>query len=509
MAKGITIAVEDLEWAGAGASVLSGVSFALEAGTITACVGSNGAGKTTLLNLLSGWARPTAGRILVDGQARKFLTPESAHRLGIARRFDPPKIIRQLTVFENIELVIGQADCERLIDAMFARARIDRARQEARSRATPIFKQLSLEGKLDQRADSLSVGEQKLLDFALGLLSAPLCMLLDEPLKDRVHDERREMLSSMLRSYAADGGTALFVEHDLPFLQNTADRVLVLDTSGKIAWDGSTSDQRTWEAVERIYHRNASVRQLSATYNHAEHVKLSSAIQPASKDGLPRLSASGLTAGYGGTTVLYGASIQLNPGEIAVLRGQNGAGKSTLLFALTGVSDASGTVLLDGKNLENCPAHERARLGLEMVSQDHKIFPSMTVIENLLAGNAEAGRSRLSLLRKAFAWFPELSSRAGLRAAFLSAGQQQMVALARAFLKSPRCLLLDEPTSGLDQDARKRVREIIRQAAKGGAAVLLVEHVRDFNDMPVHSEYLIHGGQIIHSPSSSKDIPIM
>ncbi len=483
MAKGLRLVAKDLAWSKDGVRVLERISFSLEPGTIAACVGPNGAGKTTLLNILSGWTSAKSGTISIDGRARS-LTPERAHGLGLARRFDPPKIMKQLTVFDNVCLAAGLAGSEGPLDAFLGRRRVASLEKSVLQRAMPLLQQLRLEDKLRRLAGNLSVGEQKLLDFVLGLVSAPRCLLLDEPLKDRVDDARKGTVSSMLRQFAQDGGSALVVEHDLQFIRDTADRVLVLDGQGRLAREGDVHDPETWKAVKRVYYR---------AYDSAATSERSSRRPPQSTT-MPRISASGLTARYEKAAVLHDATIQLAPGEIAVLRGENGAGKSTLLFALAGLVDTGGSVRLDGEDITRKRPHERARLGLVLVAQEHKVFPSMTVAENILLGKTSTRSSPEDHLQRAFSWFPELRARAGLSASRLSAGQKQMVALARAFLADARCLLLDEPSSGLDPGVRPLVRSLIRSAADGGAAILLVEHVREAVHAEVDSTYFLRGG---------------
>lgn len=498
MAQGMKIAAQDVTWRASGVPVLTGVSFELEAGAIMACLGPNGAGKTTLLNILSGWTSPSSGKILIDGHGMSSLTPESASQFGIARRFDPPKLIRQLTVFENLDLAMGAGEGEGFFDAFLARRKIARAERAVSARAIPLLERLGIDDKLGHRADTLSVGEQKLLDLAIGLLCGSRCLILDEPLKDRVAESKREAIAQELRAFADNGGSILIVEHDLPFVRNTADRVLVLDRNGKVASNGETADPRTWEVVDRVYHRPLlDLSRATPVPPQGDAVKLPAPMVPAVS---PRLSASGLVARYDGATVLFDASIELAGGEIAVLRGENGAGKSTLLYALAGLSNAAGCVRLDGEEVTHCAAHVRARKGIVLVAQDHKVFPTMTVRENLLVKTASAEISDTDALDQTFAWFPELRPRLGVKATHLSAGQQQMVALARAFLQSPRCLLLDEPTSGLDMDARERVRGLISHAAKNGAAVLIVEHIREGIEGQFPTKYFLKGGRLVAVP---------
>ncbi len=490
MAENIAISADDVSWGTTGARILDHVSFDIDPGTIVACLGPNGAGKTTLLNLLSGWIAPSSGGFKIDGQ-RRVLTPEKAFGLGIVRRFDPPKLIRELSVSDNIRLADRLTRREGIFDALLARFAIASTDKDTIRRAEPLLRAIGIHDKLLRPAGELSVGEQKLLDIAVGLQAEPRCLLLDEPLKDRIDEGRKNVIARRLRDFAAEGGSALIIEHDLDFVRACADKILVLDRGGRLVWNGTTTDRRTWDTVDDIYH------------DRGRRPPIATAVAPASADKAPadiaahyRLKATGLTARYGGTSVLLDAAISLRAGEIATLRGENGAGKSTLLFAIAGLLKASGSVQLDGSDISDMPAYKRAREGIILVAQEHKVFPSMTVAENILLSAASGRKASKELLDRAFGWFPELKSRVDTATSHLSSGQKQMVALARAFLRSPRCLLLDEPTSGLDPGIRARVRDLIHETARNGAAVLLVEHIREGAAEDEVITYTMKGGRI-------------
>lgn len=490
MVAGVRVEARDLAWSNAGVAVLRGVSLDLAPGTVTACLGPNGSGKTTLLNLLSGWAAPRTGEIIIDGRLYASISPEEAFRLGIMRRFDPPKLIRELSVFENICLTAMKPPRDGIFSALFGRGRSAAGAKEVRRRAQPILESLGLDGKLARLVESLSVGEQKLLDFALALLSGAPCLLLDEPIKDRIDDRRKSVIVRAIRTFADAGGSVLFVEHDVPFVREVCDRILVLGSDGRATRYGAASDAAVWEAVKDTYR----TREVGVTKGDVREPPASRAIRASRGAGL---TAKNLSATYDSTKVLSDISIDLGPGEIGVLRGENGAGKSTLLYALAGLVQAQGQITLDGSDITRTAAYARARQGLVLVAQEHKVFASMSVGENILIGNERRGAARGTLLAKAFGWFPELRLSASTAAAHLSAGQKQMVAIARALLQAPKCLLLDEPTSGLDPGMRRRVRGLVREVAQAGTAVLMVEHIREGLDEAVDTTFFLKGGKLL------------
>lgn len=192
------------------------------------------------------------------------------------------------------------------------------------------------------------------------------------------------------------------------------------------------------------------------------------------------LEVEGLNLFYGDVQALYDVSLRVNDGEIVTLLGANGAGKSSTLKAISGLlRPRSGSTKFDGQRLVGKSPEEIARLGLAHVPEGRRIFPGLTVLENLLVATA-ARRSvtpndvRESLGR-VFALFPQLSGRRGQYGWSLSGGEQQMLAIARGLMARPRLLLLDEPSHGL---APKLVREVfstIKEINADGTTVLLVE----------------------------------
>jgi branched-chain amino acid transport system ATP-binding protein len=182
-----------------------------------------------------------------------------------------------------------------------------------------------------------------------------------------------------------------------------------------------------------------------------------------------------LTAHYGAGLALDQISLTVEPGEVVALLGANGAGKSTLLKAVIGLLPATGTIQLGGEAIEILPPEQRARRGLGYVPEGRRVFPGMSVRDNLLvacfAGAASADRR----LAEVLTLFPALAERAAASAWQLSGGQQQMLAIGRALMGGPKLLLLDEPSLGLAPIIADEVMAHIRMLAARGTAVLLAE----------------------------------
>jgi branched-chain amino acid transport system ATP-binding protein len=190
------------------------------------------------------------------------------------------------------------------------------------------------------------------------------------------------------------------------------------------------------------------------------------------------LDVVGLCAGYGDVPVLRGIDLSIAAGSITALIGANGAGKTTLLRAISGIILAdAGTIHYDGQNIVGMPAHEIVRAGLVQVPEGRRLFPEMTVHENLLVGSSSpaARRQRDQNLAMVLELFPRVRERKAQLAGTLSGGEQQMVAIARALMASPRLLFLDETSLGLAPIVVDEIFVAVRRLAKQGLTILVVE----------------------------------
>jgi branched-chain amino acid transport system ATP-binding protein len=190
------------------------------------------------------------------------------------------------------------------------------------------------------------------------------------------------------------------------------------------------------------------------------------------------LAVRGVTAYYGNIIALRGVDLDINEGEIVTLIGANGAGKSTLMMTICGNPRArTGSIVFDGRDITQLPTHEIARAAIAQSPEGRRIFPRMTVYENLQMGAAIDRAAHFDAdLARVYAIFPRLKERAGQRGGTLSGGEQQMLAIARALMSRPRLLLLDEPSLGLAPLVVKQIFEVIRDLnAREGLTIFLVE----------------------------------
>jgi branched-chain amino acid transport system ATP-binding protein len=216
--------------------------------------------------------------------------------------------------------------------------------------------------------------------------------------------------------------------------------------------------------------------------------------------GRPILEVENLDLGYGSLKVVFGVSLHVAEGELVGLVGGNGSGKSTILRAISGmIAPWSGQIVFDGDEISAVRPHHMAEKGLAHVPMGRQLFPNMTVEDNLMLGaylpRARAERNRN--LKRVYDLFPDLVAFADAKAAQLSGGQQQMVAIARALMLGPKMLIMDEPSIGLSPLLVKEVMAAIRRVAETGLPILLVEqNVKQVLNVS-HRVYVLENGRLV------------
>jgi len=216
------------------------------------------------------------------------------------------------------------------------------------------------------------------------------------------------------------------------------------------------------------------------------------------------LSVRNIKVFYGDVQVLWDVSLEVKQGEIVTVIGPNGAGKSTLVYTIVNLvrpapgEDGSG-VYFRGRPLWGLSPEETVNLGIAVVPEGSRIFPDMSVLDNLKIGswNREARRQREESLEEVFDLFPSLEQRRDQKAKTLSGGERQMLAFGRALMARPDLLLLDEPSLGLEPMLVARIFEAIRKINQGGVTILLVEQKVYFSLQISHRGYVMENGRIV------------
>lgn len=444
-------------------------------------IGPNGAGKTTFFNMLSGVLPPNAGKIVFLGQDVTALSVHKRARLGLSRSYQIVSTYPNLTAFENVRLAVQARNPTAL---GFWRDAYTFG--EINERAWSILDAVGLLDRATVLCANLAHGERRLLDIGMTLATDAKLLLLDEPLAGLTESDR-EPIGKLIRRLASTHAVVL-IEHDIDRVVSLSDRITVLH-QGRLIADGAPSEVVVNPDVIAAYLGKA-----------ANEERLPTALAPADA---PRraeklLEVSGISAGYAGSNVLDHLSFSVNQGEAVALLGRNGAGKTTTLKTIAGVVRLRhGELSFDGRSLAKMPIHEINRLGVASVPEGRRVFPNLTVVENLKLAMRPGGAS----IQDAFAWFPRLEKRQNARGEALSGGERQMVAIARALMAPTKLLLLDEPFEGLAPAVVAEVQEAIVKL-RGKVAMILVEHHPEAVLPIVDRAYVMINGRIAYEGSA-------
>jgi branched-chain amino acid transport system ATP-binding protein len=459
-------------------AAVDGVDLDIRAGELRALIGPNGAGKTTLFNLVSGLVEPDAGAVRVLGRPATGRPPHEIVALGLGRSFQIVSVFQELPVAENIRLAV-QARSPRRYDPWRNALAIAAIREETRD----LMRLIGLEGLEAAPASSLSYGGQRLLEIGLALATRPTVLLLDEPLAG-LSTAERERIATFIKTLARSV-TVVLIEHDIDRVLALSDRITVMNL-GRVIADGTPAEIQAHPEVRAAYLGGRETPPAAA---------------PPRKAAVERLmTVEGVDTFYGKSHVLHGVSLEVRAGEIVALLGRNGAGKTSTLNTIMGLRPPrNGSIRFQGREIAGHSPEAVARLGIGLAPQGRRVFPNLTVAENLAIGQMgrdghRGGRwGETRVLER----FPRLRERWRARAETLSGGEQQMLAIARALMGNVELLLLDEPFEGL---APAVVREVfgLVQGLRGETAILLVEHNLDLALALADRVYVLDRGSVTH-----------
>jgi branched-chain amino acid transport system ATP-binding protein len=476
--------------------VLFDVDFEVREGEIVALLGTNGAGKSTLLKAISGLVDPAGGAIFFDGRDVTHLDAVSSTRLGIIQMPGGRSVFPTLTVNE----------CLRLAGWMYKRHDASYVK-EATEQALVYFPVLRDRG--DQLAGNLSGGEQQMLGLAMAFIAKPKLMMIDE-LSLGLAPTIVGQLTDIVRAIHDRGTTIILVEQSVNVALTLAQRAVFME-KGEIRFEGPTSELLNRDDILRSVFLEGAAKGRAVASSNGASANGSNGRARTSKAATTKALAEVLGAPevltlrevgirFGGVQAVDGVSFELHQGEVLGLIGPNGAGKTTVFDAISGfVRPQRGRISFLGQDITNLAPDERARLGLGRSFQDARLFPSMTVVENIAVAlerhidvrdplAAACGLPAVTDAESEVAYkVHELVDLLGLGAfrnkfvSELSTGSRRIVDLAMAIAHQPAVLILDEPSSGIAQRETEALGPLLlRIKEEVGCALLVIEH-----DMPL------------------------
>ncbi len=450
-------------------------------------IGPNGAGKTTLFNMLTGMLRADTGEIRFDGHDITRLAAHRRTRLGISRSFQILSVFPNLTTFENVRVAVQAKSPQQ--NALLRDAH---GLEAVNARAWSLLAAVGLADRAAESGANLAHGERRLLEIAISLATDAKLLLLDEPLAGLAEADR-VVVARLIRELA-DTHAVLLIEHDIDRVLALSDRITVLH-QGRLIADGKPAEVGSNPDVVAAY--------LGTAHGAPKrHVAAPSGREPAKVIPVAArklLEVSGLSGGYGGSVVLENLSLTINEGEAVALLGRNGVGKTTTLRAITGTVRAStGSIVLDGTDITHAKPYQINRCGISLVPEGRRLFPNLTVLENLRLAARPGGTP----LEEIYDLFPKLKLLQRSRAESLSGGERQMVAIARALMVPARLILLDEPFEGL---APAIVQEVMQALVRlrGRVAMVIVEHHAETVLSIADRAYVLVNGTVAYEGSAA------
>jgi ABC-type branched-subunit amino acid transport system ATPase component/ABC-type branched-subunit amino acid transport system permease subunit len=454
------------------------ISLKITAGTVHSLIGPNGAGKTTLFNMLTGLIPHDQGTITFKGQDIGALKVHERTRLGMSRSFQVVSLPANLTALETVRVAAQAGSPHRASlwrDAYSLSGPLERA--------WGLLKVVGLADRAGEITTNLPHGEQRLLDIAVTMATSAELLLLDEPLAG-LADADRERIGALIRRLAGHY-TIFLIEHDIDRVIALSDRITVLH-QGRLIADGDPQAVVSDPEVVKAY--------LGEEQTESRSIAPSLAGKPAVSSNRPILALKDVVSGYEGSSVLDGLSLEVREGEAIALLGRNGVGKTTTLYTIMGLLRASGGNLqFGGADITGMPPNHINRLGLAIVPQGRRVFPNLTILDNLLIARRPGGWD----VKDVFDLFPKLGTLQTSLGGNLSGGEQQMLAIARALMAPAKLILLDEPFEGLAPAIVKEVLEAVIELRKR-TSILLVEQRIDLALQMVDRAYIMVNGRVAY-----------
>ena len=482
------LACEGVDVAYGQVQVLFGVDLEVRPDEIVALLGTNGAGKSTLLKAISGVVDPIGGTIRFDGRDITHADPVTKAKLGIVQVPGGRAVFPTLTVAEHFKAASW----------LFSRE----SHEEARARTERVLEMFPrLRDRWDQMGGNLSGGEQQQLGLGMAFVAKPRLLIIDE-LSLGLSPIVVEQLLDIVKAIHAEGCPVILVEQSVNVALTIASRAYFME-KGEVRFQGPTNELLARPDVLRsVFLEGAAnggrgspadpIRATVATVRGAP-------TSPVAAESAA-LSVSGLSKRFGGISAVEDVTFDLRQGEVLGLIGPNGAGKTTIFDLVSGIVTADGgRIRLQGTDITDWRADRRAAHGLGRSFQDARIFPSLTVSENIALGldrHVEVRDHLAALLdlpavqdserrvRRSVAELVELMGLEAYRDKFvseLSTGVRRIVDLAMAIAHEPTVLLLDEPSSGIAQRETEALGPLLARIRKEtDCSLLVIEH-----DMPL------------------------
>lgn len=532
-----------------GLKAVDDISFDLHQGEVVSIIGPNGSGKSTTINLISGFIKPDSGLIDIDSETVAGLSVPDISERGLARTFQNGRVFGALTVDENVALGFHKRlnaqrpfkELQRypivrwlslLGETALALVPGPKSRQENQDVSERVGREVDrfkerLGARRGDYTYTLSYANRRRTEIARAHISEPKLLLLDEPTAGMNQSETAEVLQQ-LQHLKAQGHTILLVEHKIELVTALSDHVIAMDGGKIIAYGEPDKVRNNPQVVEAYLGKRREIRKTTVAAGQKDILAKQNAIeasdaiaavreqteQTVAEQGSPLLTLDNVDIYYGQVHALQGVSIEVPKGAIVSLLGGNASGKSTTMKTILGLKrPKNGKLVYEGGDITSLSTRRRVQAGIAAVPEARRIFPAMTVEENLLTGayTRPRGANIADDVAQMYERFPRLKERRTQQAGTMSGGEQQMLAFARALMSHPKIICMDEPTMGLSP---KLVEDVLEQIAKLrdelGVSVLMVEQqaelalsIADYGYVLQNGRIRLHGraDELLHNPA--------
>jgi ribose transport system ATP-binding protein len=452
------------------------VNFRLKQGEVHALVGQNGAGKSTLVKLINGFHQRDGGEIELFGQPVRFTSPKQAQEFGIAMVYQDLSLVPALTIADNIFLSHKSRG-----------ALISNTKRE--QQAKPLLSILGLNISANRVVETLSLGEQQLVEIAKALAMNAKIIVLDEPTASLSNNEINELFK-VIQKLKEQGITIIYITHYLADIMKICDAVTVL-RDGYTVLESNTLDTSIEAMVEAMLGNKRDTqltwrRQSVNTHTSTPLLEMRNVSTPSLKD----------------------ISLKVMPGQVVGLAGLLGSGRTEILEAIYGLTPIiGGQIFVEGEEVNINSPKQAIKNGINMVPEDRRsqgLVLDFSVFDNMLMAsfdrisqsnviNTEVG---LSVVSKAINKLGVKTTGPDQSVRFLSGGNQQKVVIGKCMSTEAKVLLLDDPTFGIDINAKYEIMKIVNQYVEQGYGVVFVSseyaEIGSFCDVI----YVVHKGQI-------------
>ena len=445
-------------------------------GEIVGLIGPNGSGKTTLFNVVTGIYGADEGAVTFADKDMTAATPQAIYRAGVTRTFQRSRMCLPLSVFDNIMVGNHKRLNHGLVFNLLRRgafaAELARNREEARELVKVFSAELA--DRIEEPAAGLPMIDRRRIEICRALISRPRLVLLDEPSAGMTHEETRHLMDDILPGARAHAGP----DHRHHRARDGRDRARHRPLRGAQLWPQDQGGN-----VRGGRRRSAGAGSLS-------------------RGGVMtgRLEILDVTTAYDKADVLQGVSLTVEAGSITCLLGSNGSGKTTLIRSILGLTPPrAGRVVFDGKDITGLPTHKVIAAGVACIPEGRKVFPKLTVEENLRVGAYQEPSEAVTRTRaeEIYRLFPRLGERRTQLAGTMSGGEQAMMSIGRGLMRAPKLLLVDEPSLGLSPLLVKENFTIIRDINARGITVFLVEQNVHQTLAISHYGYVLSKGRVV------------